>query len=48
MKIILDHNVPKRLRGALPNHLVTTAKEMGWAELEMAICSVQRREKALN
>lgn len=34
MKIILDHNVPKRLRGALPDHAVKTAKEMGWAELE--------------
>ena len=34
MKIVLDHNVPKKLRTALPDHTINTAKEMGWAELE--------------
>ncbi len=34
MKIIFDHNVPKKLRSMLPEHTVNTAKEMGWAELE--------------
>lgn len=34
MKIILDHNVPKKLRTELPDHVIRTAKEMGSAELE--------------
>ena len=34
MKIVFDHNVPKKLRSALPDHAVNTAQEMGWAELE--------------
>jgi predicted nuclease of predicted toxin-antitoxin system len=34
VKVLLDHNVPKRMRIALSNHSVLTAKEMGWAELE--------------
>jgi hypothetical protein len=34
VKIVLDHNVPKKLRSTLPDHTVSTAKEMDWAELE--------------
>jgi predicted nuclease of predicted toxin-antitoxin system len=33
VKILFDHNVPKRLRQLLPNHDIATASEMGWAEL---------------
>ena len=34
MKVLFDHNVPRKLRRALPDHDVSTADEMGWAELE--------------
>jgi hypothetical protein len=34
VKVLLDHNVPKKLRGMLAQHEVSTAKEMNWAELE--------------
>ena len=34
MKVLFDHNVPHKLRHALVDHGVTTADEMGWAELE--------------
>ena len=34
MRVLFDHNVPHRLRGSLTGHEVTTADEMGWAELE--------------
>lgn len=33
MKVLFDHNVPKRLRQFLPGHEVALAREMGWAEL---------------
>lgn len=31
MKIFFDHCVDKRLKGLLPEHIVTTAHQMGWA-----------------
>jgi hypothetical protein len=31
MRILLDECVPVQLRGALPEHEVTTAPRMGWA-----------------
>ena len=31
MRILLDENVPRPLRGILPGHDVRTAPEMGWA-----------------
>ncbi|HEY5233353.1 MAG TPA: hypothetical protein VIK59_04035 [Verrucomicrobiae bacterium] len=31
MKILLDECVPLQVRGALPNHEVTTAQRMGWS-----------------
>jgi hypothetical protein len=34
VKILFDHNVPKKLRLQLAGHIARTAKEMGWAELE--------------
>lgn len=34
MNVLFDHNVPHKLRHSLPHHQVTTADEMGWAELE--------------
>ncbi len=34
MRVLFDHNVPHRLRTSLTGHEVTTADEMGWAELE--------------
>ena len=34
MKILLDHNVPHGLRGALTQHEVHTADYLGWSELE--------------
>ena len=33
MKVLFDHNTPKSLRQYLPEHLVDTARERGWAEL---------------
>lgn len=33
MKILFDHNVPKKLRLRLHDHFIRTAKEMDWAEL---------------
>ena len=34
MRILLDHGMPAPLRKKLPGHLVSTAYEMGWAELD--------------
>ena len=34
MKVLLDHNLPKRLRQFLPGHDVKTAREMGWDALK--------------
>jgi predicted nuclease of predicted toxin-antitoxin system len=34
VKVLFDHNVPHKLRRFLPSHEVSTADEMGWAELE--------------
>ena len=33
MKILFDHNTPRRLRQYLPEHSVDTAREKGWAEV---------------
>lgn len=33
MKVLFDHNVPKRLRSLLPGHLVKTSRELGWDTL---------------
>lgn len=33
MKVLLDHNVPHKLRRSLVGHDVETADEVGWAEL---------------
>jgi hypothetical protein len=34
VRVVFDHNVPKRLRAFLTGHLVRTAREMGWSGLE--------------
>lgn len=34
MNILLDHCVDRRLTLSLPNHLVRTAREMGWDRLK--------------
>ena len=34
MRVLFDHNVPHKLRHFLTGHEVSTADEMGWAELE--------------
>jgi predicted nuclease of predicted toxin-antitoxin system len=31
MRILLDENVPKKLKRAFPGHVVSTVTEMGWA-----------------
>jgi len=31
MRLLLDESVPRRLRRALPEHVVRTAVEMGWS-----------------
>jgi hypothetical protein len=31
MRILLDENIPRAVRGLLPGHDVRTAPEMGWA-----------------
>ncbi|MBX2898583.1 MAG: DUF5615 family PIN-like protein [Cyclobacteriaceae bacterium] len=31
MKLLLDENLPKRLKSDVSNHLVFTSAEMGWA-----------------
>ena len=33
MKILFDHGAPAPLRRSLPGHEISTAYEMGWAEL---------------
>ena len=33
MRVLFDHNVPHKLRHSLTAHDVTTADEMGWADL---------------
>ena len=33
MKVLFDHNVPKRLRALLPGHEVTTSRELRWDTL---------------
>lgn len=34
MRILFDHNVPKKLRTLLPGHSVRTFWEMGWDTLK--------------
>ena len=34
MRLLLDESVPRRLRGALPNHEVKTVVEMGWGGIK--------------
>jgi hypothetical protein len=34
MRILFDHGTPAPLRRALTNHVVITAHEMGWANLD--------------
>ncbi len=34
MKILLDHNLPKKLGPKLSEHLVFTARQMGWDRIE--------------
>jgi predicted nuclease of predicted toxin-antitoxin system len=34
MRVLFDHNVPKRLRSFLPSHQVTTSRELGWDALK--------------
>jgi hypothetical protein len=34
VKVLFDHNVPRKLRRFLAGHEVSTASEMGWATLE--------------
>jgi predicted nuclease of predicted toxin-antitoxin system len=33
LKILLDHNLDKRLKNYLLNHETSTAQELGWADL---------------
>ena len=33
MKILFDHNIPRRLRQFLLEHSIDTAREKGWAEV---------------
>ncbi len=33
MRILLDHNVPRPLKNNLPGHIIDTAAERGWQEL---------------
>jgi len=33
LKILFDHNLPKRYRQKLPGHEIKTAREMGWEAL---------------
>ena len=33
MRVLLDHNIPRPLRGYLVDHMVDTANEKGWEEL---------------
>lgn len=34
MRVLFDHNVPKRLRLLLPGHEVKTSRELGWDMLK--------------
>ena len=37
MKLLLDENLPKRLRGDFPEHEVFTVREKGWNGIKMVI-----------
>ena len=34
MRVLFDHNVPKKLRQLLPGHTVSTSRELGWDTLK--------------
>jgi len=34
VRVLFDHNVPKKLRSLLPGHYVITSREMGWDTLK--------------
>ncbi|CAN5252494.1 hypothetical protein BH09BAC5_BH09BAC5_06050 [soil metagenome] len=36
MKLLLDENVPRKLKFEIPGHEVFTVQEMGWASKKMA------------
>jgi hypothetical protein len=43
--VLLDHNVPEGVRGLLPGHEVTAAREKGWERLSNgALLAVAERE----
>ncbi|HXE54645.1 MAG TPA: hypothetical protein VN541_16610 [Tepidisphaeraceae bacterium] len=33
MKLLLDHNLPKRIRASLSGHIAMTTRQMGWEKL---------------
>jgi predicted nuclease of predicted toxin-antitoxin system len=37
MKLLLDENLPKRLRGDFPEHEIFTVREKGWNGIKMVI-----------
>ena len=41
MKILFDHNTPRRLRRYLQEHSVDTARDKGWAEVSNGILLAQ-------
>ena len=44
MRILLDHNVPRQLRGQLTGHNVDMADERGWAALSNGLLLDQAEE----
>lgn len=48
MRLLLDESVPRRLRRALPGHVVKTAGEMGWGGVKNgALLAIAATEFAL-
>jgi predicted nuclease of predicted toxin-antitoxin system len=37
VRVLFDHNLPRRFRYLLPNHEVHTTREMGWEEFENGV-----------
>ena len=48
MLILLDNNVPRGLASALTGHVVTEARERGWAELKNGILLSVAEEAGFN
>jgi hypothetical protein len=48
MRILFDQGTPVPLRALLVGHTINTAREMGWADLDMAGCLQRQKNSSMS